>query len=406
MDTSQGGREICSLEDLRADILLTRRYNYLNSCTFGPVPRSIQDCMADALRAENEEVIAIRGKDAGVRFYDRAERARHTLADLLGVSAGDVAWTYNTTSASRLAIMGVDWQPGDRLAVSDVEHVSTMRAAAGLAQSRGVETTVIPSTEPGEPGYAGPGVFLEHLDRLLTPAHRMLVMSHVSNIDGRRLPVAEAARIARARGVRTLVDGAQSLGIFPVDAGAIGADFYSGSVHKWLLGPPGIGFLIVSRKSRQEFNPFLIPVLKGDAGDAERAPMTASALCELGTANYALRTGAGACVETAQRIGLDKIEARCRLLTARLRAGLRLVPGIRVASPEEWELSSSVTTIQLDGGTPQRCQQFVERLLEEYRIVVKYRPEICGVRIGVAGFNTAEEIEQFLAAAVHLIPQI
>ena len=134
--------------------------------------------------------------------------------------------------------------------------------------------------------------------------------------------------------------------------------------------------------------------------------MTASALCELGTANYALRIGAGASVETARRIGLGKIEARCRLLTTRLRAGLRLVSGIRVASPEEWKLSSSVTTIQLDGGTPQRCQQFVERLLEEYRIVVKYRPEICGVRIGVAGFNTAEEIEQFLAAAVHLIPQI
>ena len=406
MDTSECGAEICSLDDLRADIPLTRQYIYLNSCTFGPVPRSIQACMADALRAENEEIIAIRGKEAGVRFYSRAEQARGTLADLLGVSAGDVAWTYNTTTATRLAIMGIGWQPGDKLAVTDVEHVSTNRAAAGLAQSRGVETTVIPSTGPGEAVYAGPDLFLEQLDRLLTPAHRMLVMSHVSNIDGRRLPVTEAARMARARGVRTLVDGAQSLGIFTVDAAAIGADFYSGSVHKWLLGPPGIGFLFVSSNSRKEFNPFDFLVHKGDTGDAERAPMTASALCELGTANYALRIGAGACVETARRIGLGKIEERCRLLTARLRAGLRLVPGIRVASPEEWELSSSVTTIQLDEGTPERCQRFVERLLEEYGIVVKYRPEICGVRIGVAGFNTNEEIEQFLAATVHLIPQI
>ena len=174
-----------------------------------------------------------------------------------------MAWTYNTTTASRLAIMGVDWQAGDRLAVSDVEHVSTMRAAAGLAQSRGVETTVIPSTEPGEPGYAGSGFFLEQLDRLLTPAHRMLVISHVSNIDGRRLPVAEAARIARARGVRTLVDGAQSLGIFPVDAGEIGADFYSGSVHKWLLGPPGIGFLVVPRRKQEGLQPLSFACSRG-----------------------------------------------------------------------------------------------------------------------------------------------
>jgi len=257
MDTSLGGAEICSLEDLREYIPLTRRYNYLNSCTFGPVPRSVQDCMADALRVENEEIIAIRGKDAGVRFYDRAERARHTLADLLGVSAGDVAWTYNTTTASRLAIMGVDWQAGDRLAVSDVEHVSTMRAAAGLAQSRGVETTVIPSTGLSETVYAGPDLFLEQLDRLLTPAHRMLVMSHVSNIDGRRLPVAEAARFARARGVRTLVDGAQSLGIFPVDAGAIGADFYSGRSTSgfWVL--LGLGFSSSPVKAGGISTPFI-----------------------------------------------------------------------------------------------------------------------------------------------------
>lgn len=395
-----------TLSQLRNDIPLTRSYIYLNSCTFGPVPRSVQSCLAAALREENEEIIAVRGKEVGVRFYTRAEQARQSVADFLGVSAADVAWVYNTTTASRLAIMSIDWQAGDRLAVSDVEHVSTMRAAAGLAQSRGVETTVIPSTEASEPGYAGQGVFLEQLDRLLTPAHRMLVMSHVSNIDGRRLPVAEAVRLARARGVKTLVDGAQSLGIFPVDAGAIGADFYSGSVHKWLLGPSGIGFLVVSGEGRRVFNPFHLPVPKDAGGNADSGALTASALSELGTANYPLRIAAGACLETVQNIGLDKIEERCRLLTARLRAGLSLVPGIRVASPESWELSSSVTTIQLPEGTPERCQQFVKRLLDDYRIVVKYRPEICGVRIGVAGFNTAEETDRFLAAVEHLTPQI
>ncbi len=406
MDTSQGGTEICSLDDLRADIPLTDKYIYLNSCTFGPVPRSVQDCMADALRAENEEIIAIRGKEAGVRFYARAEQARHTLADLLGVSAGDVAWTYNTTTATRLAIMSLDWQAGDKLAVSDVEHGSTMRAAVGLKQSRGVESTFIPTTEAGATRYAGAEFFLEQLDSSLTPEHRLLVVSHVSNIDGRRLPVAEAARIARARGVMTLVDGAQSIGIFPVDVREVGAAFYSGSVHKWLSGPPGIGFLVISAEGRQGFNPFNLPVPWDASGDPNYSHVTAAALSELGTANYALRIGAGVCVETAQRIGLETIEEHSRALTAQLREGLECMPGVRVASPTDWELSSSVTTIQLDGGTPERCQQLVERLLDDFRIVVKYRPEICGVRIGVAGFNTAEEIEQFLSAAVHLIPQI
>ena len=172
------------------------------------------------------------------------------------------------------------------------------------------------------------------------------------------------------------------------------------------MGPPGIGFLAVSGEGRREYNPFRLPLPEDAGGLIDSSQMTAAALTELGTPNYALRIGAGACVETVQRIGVERIEEHCRLLTERLRAGLCRVPGIRVASPDAWEVSSSVTTIQLHEGTPARCQQLVERLLDDYRIVVKFRPEICGVRIGVAAFNTAEEIEQFLTAVARLAPQV
>ncbi len=406
MDSEQGVSDGCPFSRLRADIPLTSQYIYLNSCTFGPVLRSVQRCMADALREENEEIIAIRGKEAGVSFYERAERARQSAAELLGVSTADVAWVYNTTTASRLAIMSVDWQAGDKLAVTDVEHLSTHRAARGLAQGRGVEVTVIPTAEPHEGIYRGPSYFLEQLDQMLTPAHRLLVISHVSNIDGRRFPVIEATRLARLRGVKTLVDGAQSVGMIGVDAKEIGAEFFSGSVHKWLMGPPGIGFLVVSDEGKKDYNPFCLPLPTDAGGRTDGSLMAAGALNELGTQNYALRIGAGACVETAQRTGLEKIEEQCRSLTERLRAGLCNVPGIRVASPAKWEHSSSVTTVQLQDGTPDRCLKLVERLLEEYRIVVKYRPEICGVRIGVAAFNTAEEVEQLLTALGRLSAQV
>ena len=406
MDSEHGRSGGCPFSQLRADIPLASQYIYLNSCTFGPVLRSVQRCIADALREENEEIIAVRGKEAGARFYERAEKARQIAAELLGVSAGEVAWVYNTTTASRLAIMSVDWQAGDRLAVTDVEHLSTNRAARGLAQGRGVEVTIIPTAEPHEGTYRGPAYFLEQLDRMLTSAHRLLVISQVSNIDGRRLPVVEATRLARSRGVKTLVDGAQSVGMFGVDAKEIGAEFFSGSVHKWLMGPPGVGFLVVSDTGKRDYNPFHLPLPTGDGGRPDGSLMAAGALNELGTQNYALRMGAGACMETAQRIGLKKIEEQCRSLTGRLRAGLRSVAGIRVVSPEKWEHSSSVTTIQLQDGTPGRCMELVERLLDEYQIVVKYRPEICGVRIGVAAFNTAEEIEQLLTALGRIAPQV
>ena len=173
MDSEQGKSGGCPFSQLREDIPLASQYIYLNSCTFGPVLGSVQREMAEALREENEEIIAVRGKEAGVRFYERAERARQIAAELLGVSAGDVAWVYNTTTASRLAIMSVDWQAGDKLAVTDVEHLSTHRAARGLAQGRGVEVTVIPTAEPYEGTYRGPAYFLEQLEQnadAFTPA--------------------------------------------------------------------------------------------------------------------------------------------------------------------------------------------------------------------------------------------
>ncbi len=406
MDNNRDEPEISTLGQLRADIPLASNYIYLNSCTFGPVLQSVQRVVADALREENKEVIAIRGKEPGVRFYERAEKARHHVAALLGVPAADVAWVYNTTTASRLAIMSLDWQAGDKLAVTDVEHLSTHSAARGLSQGCGVEVTTIPTTQPGAQTYEGPGYFLEQLDRMLTPAHRLLVISHVSNIDGRRLPVAEAVGLARKRGVKTLVDAAQSLGMFDVNAQEIGAEFISGSVHKWLMGPPGIGFLVISEEGRKEYNPYHLPLPSGADGRPDGSRMAAAALNELGTANYSLRIGAGASVETVQRIGLDTIEERCRSLTEQLHDGLRRVPGIRVASPGKWEHSSSVTTIQLQEGTPDRCLLLVERLLDDYGIVVKYRPEICGVRIGIAAFNTLEEIDQLLIALDRLAPEV
>lgn len=397
MNSSPDAPTLSTLTQLRADIPLTRDFIYLNSCTFGPVLQSVQRCMAAALSEENEAIIAIRGSERGVNYYRRAEDARKRVANMMNVAAEDVAWVYNTTTAIRLAIMSFNWQSGDKLAVTDVEHLSTHSVARGLAQHAGVDVTTIPTGDG--PSYT-PDYFLEQLDQHLTSEHRLLVMSHVSNIDGRRLPVAEAVRLARARGVKILVDGAQSLGVFPVDVQAIGADFYSGSVHKWLMGPPGIGFLVIPPATREWYNPHFVPTPVDQEGAIDISGVTAATLTELGTPNYALRLGAGHCIEVMEQIGLGVIEAQMRTLTAHLRDGLRNVPGIHLVSPMAWEDSSSVTTIQLDGGTPERCHHLIARLLDEYRIVVKYRQEVCGVRIGAAAFNTIEEIDQLLEGLI------
>jgi L-cysteine/cystine lyase len=388
---------IHTLEELRADLPITRAYAYFQTGSYAPVPLSTQQVIAELLRVENESFIALGGKGAASSFHQQAEAARQSVADLLGVSAAEVAWSYNTTTATRLAVQSICWRHGDKLAISDVEHASTFVMARGMKDALGVETTVI-ATGDG-PTYA-PDRLLEELDRNLTPDHRLLILCHVANTDGRRLPVAEAVQLARARGVKTLVDGAQAIGVFPVDVGAIDADFYAGSGHKWLMGPAGVGFLVVNKAQLPDYNPNWMPLLPSGGTS------TAASRSELGTPNHVSRLGIAASLATLQQIGLAQIEAQERTLSQRLREGLRSIASVHNAGPDAWALSSSITTLQLDNGTPERMQKLVEILREQYQIVTKYRPEVCGVRVAVAAFNVAEEIDKLLQALVQVVPAL
>jgi selenocysteine lyase/cysteine desulfurase len=390
-------RAIQTLEQLRADLPVTRSCAYFQTGSYAPVPLSTQQIMGELLRAENESFIALGGKGAASSFYQQAEAARQTVANLLQVQADEVAWSYNTTTATRLAVQSIRWQRGDKLAISDVEHASTFTMARGMEQALGTITTMI---ESGNGPTYSPERLLEELDRKLTADHRLLILCHVANTDGRRLPVAEAVQIARARGILTLVDGAQAVGVFPVDVKAIGADFYAGSGHKWLMGPAGVGFLVVNKAHLPDYNPNFMPL--PPPGES----LTAASRSELGTPSHVTRIGTAYSIATLQQIGLAQIEQQARTLSEQLRAGLRRIPGVRNAGPDAWSLSSSITTLQLENGTPERMQQLVGILREQYRIVTKFRPEVCGVRVAVAAFNTAEEIDKLLAALVKVVPAL
>lgn len=385
-----------TLAALRADLPLTNDVIYLQSGSYTPVPQVTQTWMNEMLRLENGVVLGLAGQGQASDFYALAEAARQTLAAFLGVEAHEVAWSHNTTLATRLALQSLPWAAGDKLALSDVEHASTVVLAEGMAQQLGVTTSIIPSGDG--PTYT-PDFFLDHLDRQLTPDHKLLILCHVANTDGRRLPVKEAVQLARSRGVKTLVDGAQAVGVFPVDAGDIGADFYTGSLHKWLMGPAGLGFVVVNRAHLPDYNPFWLPM-------ASEKPRSAATQSELGTPNYTLRLGAGYAVTLLQQLGLSTVENHMAALTAHLRDGLRNVPGLRNAGPDAWTLSSSLTTIQLTAGSLAQCQHLVTLLRERYRIITKVRPEVCGVRISLAAFNTSAEVEQLLTALAATVPLV
>jgi L-cysteine/cystine lyase len=391
---------IHSLADLRADIALSRSCAYFQTGSEGPVSDSTQHVLVQALRDENHT--ALLGSDAYAALAEQAERARGELAALIGVAPEEVAWLSNTSSAIRFAVASLPWQPGDRLAISSVEHVSTRTLARGVEQITGRATTVIPA---GNGGDYRPERFLEALAEHLTPDHRLVILSHVSCLDGRRLPVAEAVRLARSRGVKVLMDGAQAVGQFTVDAGGIDAEFYAGSLHKWLLGPSGLGYLVVNRRQLPDYHPLLMPHPDPrENGQAGERPLSAGGRTEVGTESLSLRLAAGAAISTVQRIGVEVIARHVAPLVRRLHDGLRGLPGLEVISPASWELASGILAVRLPGFTPEQVRALVVRIWQEEGVVVKFQPEYAGIRISVAGFNIEAEIERLLAALARLLP--
>jgi selenocysteine lyase/cysteine desulfurase len=321
------------------------------------------------------------------------------LATLLNVAPDEVAWTQNTSTSNRLAVSSLPWGAGDRLALSDHEHISTRMVKRRIEQITGRPATVIPT---GDHGGFSPARFLDELDRMLTPDHRLLIVSHASCLDGRRLPIKEATAIAHARGVKVLVDGAQSVGQFPVDVADVAPDFYAGSVHKWLLGPAGIGYLHIARSQLPDYYPNLLP--RPEPGQGNGAALTASGQTQIGTESMSMRVGAGWVMDAFMRIGLDVIEAHCRALTLRLRDGLKELRGFEVLGVYAWELSSGITSLRFPGWSEAQVHALIDRIWSDYRVVVKFQVDFAGIRISTASFNSAEEVDRLLEALRTLVP--
>lgn len=213
-----------SFEEVRASFPVLDRFAYLNAGTNGPLARpTVEAIVAEQL------VDTAQGR-GGEPYFSRALEMRDVLrgklATLLSVEPSQVALTRSTTDGCNIVLAGLDLGPDDEIVTSDVEHFGLI----GPLAASPARVVTVPE------------------DKILdavTERTKLIAISHVSWVSGNSL---EPERVKEETGLPILVDGAQSAGVIPVDAGAF--DYYSISCQKWLCGPDVTGALVV--KSPEE----------------------------------------------------------------------------------------------------------------------------------------------------------
>ena len=353
---------------------------YLNTGTAGITARPVLERLIEEVTLFEE-----RGEVVYHEMQARMEAARARLAALIGAHADELAFTRNATDGVNLVAWGLPWQPDDEVLLSNEEHPAMNLPWHHLRRSGGPTLRTF-RIEPD------PEATLRNVRALITPRTRLIASSHVSCVSGTRVPARELCALASEHGVLSLLDGAQAVGQFPVDVGALGGDVYVGNGHKWLHGPKGTGFLYVRRDRLDE-----LAATHVGAGAFERPldldalrPVKSARRYEYATRSYGTYAALGAAIDWLDGLGWDRLERRLAHLSAYLKDRLPEIPGLTLASPKPWEHSSALVSFSLPGGDSSRIQSY---LWEEGRVRARIFPDRPLVRISTAHFNTEAELD-------------
>jgi cysteine desulfurase/selenocysteine lyase len=371
-----------------------RRLVYLDNAATAQKPRAVLDALLRYYEQENANVH--RGVHLlSQRATEAYEGARAKVARFLGAAdAHEIVFTRGTTEAINLVAGSYGRThvgAGDEVLITHLEHHSNIVPWQLLCEEKGARLRVSPIDERGE-------VELAAFERLLGPRTRLVAVAHVSNALGTINPVAEMVRLAHARGVPVLVDGAQAVPHAPVDVQALGCEFYAFSAHK-MFGPTGIGALWAQRELLEAMPPWqgggeMIASVSFEKSTWNTVPHK----FEAGTPNIAGAVGLGAAIDYLESLGLPRIAANEEALLAYGTGRLSEIPGLRLVGTARRK--AAVLSFVLDGVHPHDAGT----VLDQEGIAVRTghhcaQPVMdrfgvpATIRASLALYNTREEID-------------
>jgi len=316
--------------------------SYLDNGASTQKPQAVIDTIANFYANDNANVH--RGiHTLSQRATDLFEAARVTVRNFINANSdAEVIFTSGTTGSINLVAQsfGRQFQAGDEIIISEMEHHSNIVPWQILVDQIGVVLKVIPITQEGELRY---DVFADFLNEKT----KLLAITQLSNALGTVTPLKKMIDAAHAVGAKVLVDGAQAVAHTAVDVQALDCDFYAFSGHK-IFGPTGIGVLYGKEALLETMPPYqgggdMIKYVSFAGTEYNELPYK----FEAGTPNIAGAIGLGAALEYVNSVGINAMEDYEQSLLAYATEKMLSIDGLSIIGTAKDK--ASVISFSLDG---------------------------------------------------------
>ena len=321
------------------------------------------------------------------RIMDMKTEARGGIAAQLGVAAEDIAIVRNTSEANNIVVQGMSLDPGDEVLLWDQNHPSNGVAWVVRAKRTGCEVRYF--SVPGDTQTVDEVVDL--FVKAIGARTKVVSFTHISNITGFRLPAKEicAAIHKKNSGIHIHMDGAQTWGVRDVNLAEIGCDSFSGSAHKWFMGPREVGILYVTEASQARIWPGVVSIPWGR--EAEPSVPRARKFEALGQRDDASIAGLAATVKFHASMTPAGVQQRATKIADLLRAAMADI-GAPFVSTDNPDFTSNVIILS----APQETRgELIDNVLRDSGIILA---GVNGLRLSPHIYNTPDHVERVVGA--------
>jgi selenocysteine lyase/cysteine desulfurase len=354
-------------KNVRAEFPALANWTFLNTATFGQLPR----CAADAMSQHLERRDQLACGDF-LAWYDDADRIREACARLINCSASDIAFVSSASTGLAYLMQGLDWKPGDEVLTLENEFPNQLYVSAWLHRF-GTQVRAVPWSR---------------FDESVNERTRAVLLSTVNYATGFRPPLEDIASFLARRGLLLYVDATQSVGALEFDVQQVRPAMLCLDAYKWLLSPNGAGFVYVAPELRQQL-PASVIGWRSDRDwrevntlhHGEPRPIHSAEKYEGGSLPFPSVYAMGASVEMLLALGPKVVEERVLDLAGQVRRMLQSF-GAEVNTDE-----SQIVTACLPG----RDAAALARWLKERRILVSARHG--RLRVSPHFYNDESDIE-------------